>query len=249
MKKKPLITAHSGCDNTPDNSLEFVEYALKLGVDAIEIDVRKFMDCLIIRHDPPKQSDIGNELFVKLEDVFVHANANPKIAINCDLKDEGIEEEVLRLAVKCKLQNPIIFSGSVSLDTIKSFEEEKSTNLHLGNENFLCKYQETYLNIENMLNNFYIERYKNKDANQFVITNEEIKQIVSTMKNCGATVLNLSYKFACKELIDSLKKEGISLSIWTLNEEVELMQYMDFDVTNITTRNPICALNIRDKHI
>ena len=36
MSTKTLITAHSGADDTPDNSLAFVRYALTLPVDALE---------------------------------------------------------------------------------------------------------------------------------------------------------------------------------------------------------------------
>ena len=35
-----IITAHSGSDGTPDNSLEFVRYALSCPVEALEVDVR-----------------------------------------------------------------------------------------------------------------------------------------------------------------------------------------------------------------
>ena len=36
-----LITAHTGADGRPDNSLEFVEYALGCGADTLEVDVRR----------------------------------------------------------------------------------------------------------------------------------------------------------------------------------------------------------------
>lgn len=46
------ITAHSGCDGTPDNSLEFVRHALQTNADALEVDVRKTKDgILAISHD------------------------------------------------------------------------------------------------------------------------------------------------------------------------------------------------------
>ena len=34
-----MITAHSGCDGTPDNSMEHILKAIELGADCIEIDV------------------------------------------------------------------------------------------------------------------------------------------------------------------------------------------------------------------
>ena len=51
--KKPLITAHSGCEGTGIDTMESVEKALLFGADAVEIDVRMdpFGD-LRISHDP-----------------------------------------------------------------------------------------------------------------------------------------------------------------------------------------------------
>ena len=39
-----IITAHSGCDGTEDNSLEFVTYALRSEAGCLEVD-------LILSHD------------------------------------------------------------------------------------------------------------------------------------------------------------------------------------------------------
>lgn len=47
-----IITAHSGCDGTEDNSLEFVTYALRSEAGCLEVDVRKGQDGdLILSHD------------------------------------------------------------------------------------------------------------------------------------------------------------------------------------------------------
>ena len=35
---KTQITAHTGAEGRPDNSLEFVSYALACGADALEVD-------------------------------------------------------------------------------------------------------------------------------------------------------------------------------------------------------------------
>ena len=38
------ITAHSGCDGTPDNSMEFVRYALASEGNCLEADIRRNRD-------------------------------------------------------------------------------------------------------------------------------------------------------------------------------------------------------------
>lgn len=149
MKKRLMITAHSGCDNTPDNSMEFVAYALSIGVDAFEIDVRNFNNTLIISHDEPKDSDN----LVYLSDVFNLANSKPSVGINCDLKDKNIEKMVLNLAVECNLQNKIMFSGWVSLDKTKEIQER-----NLGESSLLENLPEVYLNIDCLFDDFYEDR-------------------------------------------------------------------------------------------
>ena len=38
--KHIMITAHSGCEGTPDNSMESIRKGIELGADCIEIDIR-----------------------------------------------------------------------------------------------------------------------------------------------------------------------------------------------------------------
>ena len=80
-----MITAHSGCDNTPENSLEFLGKALGMEVDAVEIDVRKSRDGrLILSHDETKEDAVS------LEVAFRMAREFPKKKVNCDLKETGL---------------------------------------------------------------------------------------------------------------------------------------------------------------
>lgn len=52
MSDKTLITAHSGSDGTPDNSLACVRYAISTAADAFEVDVRRLADgTLALGHD------------------------------------------------------------------------------------------------------------------------------------------------------------------------------------------------------
>lgn len=46
-----MITAHSGSDGFPDNSLEFISAMLSEGVQAFEIDVQVGPESLYLSHD------------------------------------------------------------------------------------------------------------------------------------------------------------------------------------------------------
>ena len=54
----PYITAHSGCENTPRDSMDAVERAAALGADIVEMDVRRAPDGVLRISDnriPPEE--------------------------------------------------------------------------------------------------------------------------------------------------------------------------------------------------
>ncbi|MBS5281024.1 MAG: glycerophosphodiester phosphodiesterase, partial [Butyricicoccus pullicaecorum] len=105
------ITAHSGCDGTPDNSLEFVRHALQTNADALEVDVRKTKDgILAISHD----AILDGQDAPALDAVFALVAQTDKW-INCDLKEPDLENAVIDLARGHGLLQRLIFSGTVSL--------------------------------------------------------------------------------------------------------------------------------------
>lgn len=120
---KTLITAHSGCDGTPDNSLEFISHALQCGADALEVDVRAAADgTLYLSHDQ------ANTVCPQLAQAFQMIQ-NSSMKINCDLKQPDLEEAVLALARKWGAADRLLFSGSVSMEVMKQNPEICSRTL------------------------------------------------------------------------------------------------------------------------
>ncbi len=105
--KTTLLTAHSGCDATPDNSMEFVRYALTLDVDCLEVDIRLGATGeLILTHDA---SGAGTPL----REAFAALAGHRKMKINCDLKESGLEAAVYALARAEGVQDRLVYSGTV----------------------------------------------------------------------------------------------------------------------------------------
>ena len=92
-----LITAHSGCDSTPDNSMDFVRHALQLQVDALEVDVWRKCGKLILSHDEPV--DMNHPL---LEEVFALVKEHPSMMVNCDLKEKGLDAKTAAYHNSCR---------------------------------------------------------------------------------------------------------------------------------------------------
>lgn len=120
---KTLITAHSGCDGTPDNSLQFLSHALQCGADALEVDVRSASDgALYLGHD---QADSSSP---RLAQAFQMLRGS-SMRINCDLKQPDLEEAVLALAKRCGVAGQVLLSGTVSTERMRLDAEIRTRTL------------------------------------------------------------------------------------------------------------------------
>jgi len=132
----PLVTAHSGCEDTPENSLESLMAGIAAGADTVEIDVRATRDGTpILMHD----QFIGrNGVDVSVEQLDIDeltalcSVANPEfpagrpittleealellssrtIMVNLDLKDDGCIDGVVTLVRKHGHGERVILTG------------------------------------------------------------------------------------------------------------------------------------------
>ena len=110
---KTAITAHSGCEGTPDNSREHILAAIASGAEMIEVDVRQTQDGLLyLSHDATE--DIGE--CPTLRELFELIEPEKNMAMNLDVKTDGLIEPAMALASKFDLAGRIIFTGSCDND-------------------------------------------------------------------------------------------------------------------------------------
>ena len=224
MSDKTLITAHSGSDGTPDNSLACVRYALLTAADAFEVDVRRLSDgTLALGHDA------ADHTAPTLREVFTLAAAKPGVRVNCDLKERGLEPDVAALAAECGMAGRLIFSGSVDVNIFAAHPE-------------LHDCAEVYLNIEEYVPDLYLN-YRN--IPDFELTAAET--ITRVCREHGISTVNMNQVLITRRFIETLHENGIALSAWTVNEEIFLDWFLGEGVRNITTRKPALALRLRDE--
>lgn len=223
MNDKTQITAHSGSDGTPDNTLECVQYALSTNADAFEVDVRRLSDgTLGLGHDA------ADHTAPTLREVFTLAAAKPGVRVNCDLKERGLEPDVAALAAECGMAGRIIFSGSVDVNIFAAHPE-------------LHDCAEVYLNIEEYVPDLYLN-YRN--IPDFELTAAET--IIKVCREHGISTVNMNQVLITRRFVRTLHENGIALSAWTVNEELFLDWFLGEHVRNITTRKPALALRLRD---
>ena len=226
------IISHRGrtSKNSKDNSLQAVSDAIDLGVDMVEVDVRRTKDSQIICfHDFAigsipianlNYSEIveTNSQIPTLEQVLWLAK--DKIEIDVELKESGYESDVITMvidyfdydsftmksfnlnAVKTiKETNPKIYTGML-LGSSYSFNQF----LHVINESFTC-------------NNF----------------NETRADFISPY-----------YKIFEAGWLLRFSKRQIPIQVWTVNDKELLRTLINQEVHSIITDVPELALEIRE---
>ncbi|MBR6789581.1 MAG: glycerophosphodiester phosphodiesterase [Oscillospiraceae bacterium] len=108
-EKLPVITAHSGCEGTPDNSIEHIRAAIASGAEMLEIDIRKYGGVLYLTHDEQADTDSC----ATLAQCFELVAASDGICVNCDVKTTGLTADVCRLAAEYGMEDRIVFTGSI----------------------------------------------------------------------------------------------------------------------------------------
>lgn len=113
LKEEPIAlpddftyTAHTGCVDTKDNTLEAIEVGAKYGADIVEFDLNFLPDGTpVLAHDEPK----GNG--ITLDEAFKKVSEYPDLMVNVDAKSVQNLSEVVRLAKKHGILNRIFYTG------------------------------------------------------------------------------------------------------------------------------------------
>lgn len=230
MQGVAMITAHSGSDGRPDNSLAYVTYALSTQADALEVDIQKDPDSgeLIITHDEVLDP---NANYPRLREVFALLAKHPKMRINCDLKVGGLERDVYALAEEEGVADRLIYSGTVDVTVMEEWPPLKNVEVFLNLEEY----------VENLFDSFLTDPDFDLAA---------AKTICAVCKQHHIRVVNVNYHLATRRFIRFLAAEGIGVSVWTVNDQYAMAFYLSERVYNMTTRQLQYALSFsQDEHI
>ncbi len=147
---------------------------------------------------------------VTLREAFLKLKEYDGLQANVDVKDVTEIGKVQTLAEETGVLGRIFFTG-VEETEVKTIQEN-------------CPLVPYYLNM-NVI----------KDANH----NENyLRNIAARVKQRGAIGINFNKDNASKELVEYFHSEGLLVSVWTVNDELELYEMLSYGVDNITTRRP-----------
>lgn len=243
--RMPYITAHSGCEGTPRDSLESVERAVRLGADIVEMDVRRGPDGVLrVSHDP--LTGEGYEKKPPLEAVFLRLRGTG-LSLNCDMKEPAALYGALDMAASFGFDRErLILSGCASPEQI-------------ARDPALTRRARLYVNVEEILKLLYFQRYQTgfPPAFQALMADpwpalrsrpvpeawlEEVVRFARTFRVQG---VNLPFRLLTDAFAEKLRKAGVPFSVWTVNEPEELRRCVRAGAENITTLEVRMALEER----
>ena len=220
LSRKIFVVAHRGDSyHAPENTIPAFELAIKNGADFVEIDIRKTKDGhIVIMHDPTvdrttngtgkvseltldyiKSLDAGFWYSKKFENVKVPTfrevleMAKDKVGLFIELKQEGLEEDVVKLLKEYDMINDVVVLSSLwgSLRKIKFLEPHIPTMCDFPKVSYeeLYRVQEYYPNIisihKNRLDKSFI-RYVHKKG--IMINSWPINTYQETLKSIESEV-------------------------------------------------------------
>ena len=225
---KTWITAHSGCEGRPDNSLEFLDFALSLPVDAVEVGVCRRADgVLVLSHNQPPEAGAPT-----LTSAFARLAARPAVWMNCNLKEDGLETPVLDAAEHAGVADRLIYSGNVDLGLLREPD---------GLAGRVC----VYLNLERVAD--LPESSEQAVWEENARLSQKMRSVIARLRGYRFACLNLYYRFCTGQTAAALAEAGIPFSAWTPDEPDMIRTLCRLGAANITTRRPVGALKAREE--
>lgn len=138
------------------------------------------------------------------------------ILVNCDLKMKNIITDVIKLAEKMHVEENIIFTGTV--------KESNNKEITLG---------KVWFN-------------KLKGLKYIPENVSAIKKRIESLNNEHCVGINVNYKKVSYEFIKECSKQGVSVSLFTVDSVPALLKYVPIVNGNITTNMPNTARLIKE---
>ena len=237
---RPFITAHTGCEGTPRNSLASIVAGIAAGADAVEVDVRATSDGYpVLVHDETVTGDDGvtrpveqltlDELHAvtrdgndaaggRSEPVIALADAlslarERNIDINIDLKDDLCIPGVIAEIERLDVSELVVLSGCTRERAATITGRHPEVRVLLNTDEPGAGGHEG-------------------DYDSFVAA------VCRDAIYAGCCGINIDFRVCRDELVLFARRRFLPVSVWTVNSAEEMVQMMELGVFAITTDNP-----------
>jgi glycerophosphoryl diester phosphodiesterase len=245
----PLITAHSGCMNKPDNTLISAEIGLKLGADIIEDDILITRDgILVLAHDDEihlqdgTMYSISKMTYSELSELDIQAR-------------QGSDPATIRLATMESFLQLIKSTGKIANLDLKADECIKPVSdlvekYDMLDQVILSGCESDWAMKANLINP-KLRKLLNANIPLFLTLDyEEAVEITckdALAANCMG--INIEYRLVKAELLETARNKNLPILVWTVNEEDQMERMAEMGVHSITTRNVQTLIDLKQKWI
>jgi glycerophosphoryl diester phosphodiesterase len=233
----PLISAHRGsCGIRGLPAAERYDRAIKLGVDYVELDVRRTADGLLVNyHDDVTPSgratssltyaemkaEFGADLLTLAELLDVVAG---RVGLHVDLKEPGDQGDIVQMLFAHKARARfVVTTGDVeSIRAVKDRFPEVQAGLTLGTDM--------------------------KDAHAWATMTERLAELFpdARLRRSRADFVAAHQQLARLRLLRYCQGKRLPVWVWTVDEAKEIERFMgDPRVTTLITNRPDVALELR----
>lgn len=237
--------AHRGFSSVaPENTMVAFQKALDLGVDCVELDVHGTIDRqVVVIHDETLNRTTNQTGYINQQTLkkISHADAGswfdnqflgekiPTLVESLDLicssavavveiKDTNITEQVVQAIHRTNNRDRVIVIAfsSVVLEQTRQLDAGLSTGFLFGT---------------------------NKDKNASLSDTELAIQLVQQVSELGVPLLNLNEKLITQTLAYEIKKRGVGLWTWTIDDSTRMTEVIANGIQGITSNQPQKLLN------
>ena len=183
--------------------------AIKKGYES-GADIVEFDVHFNSKGEPVLAHDYAADDSVKLKDAFDLVAECEGLRVNVDCKTVDNLKVIVKTAEDCGVKDRIFYTGIElkDVDIVKRDTPE-------------VKY---YLNTS-------VDKIRKNDE-------DYIRSLVTLVRETGALGLNINFGQASEKMIKIFRQEGLEVSLWTVNKELDMHKVLALGCDNITTRQP-----------
>jgi len=224
----PLITAHSGAEGTPPNSLGFVRKAAAAGADYMELDLRITADGVpVFHHDPVIRGSDGTVLKVAFCDYrSLREASSGRLAKGSDILAAVRESGT---AVHLDMKDPAALG--ITERILKDLNLADRTLLSGLHRDQAAEIRRDFPDLGVMLN----LDYELDEAARIGQLAAEFREGLESARSLGCRMINLEHVRCCEEFVLSAHRAGIGISVWTVEKEKDFRRLIEIAVDSITT--------------
>ncbi|MCU1363533.1 MAG: glycerophosphoryl diester phosphodiesterase [Acidimicrobiaceae bacterium] len=225
-----LIFAHRGVHRKArENTLAAFEDALSLGVDGVELDVRRSADgALVVHHDPVAEGHVIARSFARDLPSYVPRLGDAMAA----LRAVSVNVEIKNL--QDSREPTYDQTGAFAHDVLEALADlRRSQRLTLS-----CFDLATCELIRSFDNEIYIG---------WLIRRTSLPKALKSAKERGFNAVNPHFRLVSRSTAHEASELNVELNVWTVNRSRDVRAMDALEVTSIITDQPARALRLRDE--